>query len=82
MYIFINHDKCKHASAYSDLCLAKTMRHPFGHENYCMAEIRDDGKQSITVILTEAGVEHKRVFESEAAMKAAAFEGVEAFIPE
>lgn len=79
MYILIDHDQCKHADAYSDLCLAKTMRNPLGHEKYCMAEFHDDGKQSVTVILREDGEEYRRVFESEEALRNAAFEGSGAF---
>lgn len=79
MYILIDHDQCKHADAYSDLCLAKTMRYPLGHEQYCMAEFRDDGKRSITVVLREDGKEYSRVFESEEALRNAALEGSGAF---
>lgn len=79
MYIVIDHDQCKHANAYSDVCLAKTMRHPLGHENYCMAELRDDGSRAITFVLREGGEEYIRVFESEEVLRAGALEGAAAF---
>lgn len=65
MFILIDHDLCRHASAFADRCLANTMRHPLGHERYCMADQRDDGRESITIVLRKDGAEWVRVFESE-----------------
>jgi hypothetical protein len=79
MYIMINHDQCKHASAFADRCLANTMRYPLGHERYCMAEQRDDGSDSITIVLRKDGQEWVRVFESEQEASMWAMDGSLAF---
>ncbi len=79
MYIVIDHDQCKHAGAYAHLCLAKTMQHPLGHERFCLAQIFDDGRESITLVLREEGEELVRVFESEEEMHQWAPEGELAF---
>jgi hypothetical protein len=75
MYILIDHDQCTHAGAYSNLCLAKTMQHPLGHERYCLAQIFDDGQEAITLVLREEGEELVRVFASEEEMNMWAPEG-------
>jgi len=51
MKIIINHDSCRHASAFADRCLAATIRNPLGHERYCLAEVIDDGRDALTVVL-------------------------------
>jgi hypothetical protein len=79
MYITIDHDLCKHASAFADRCLANTMRYPLGHERYCMAEHRDDGRHAITIVLRKDGREWVRVFESEQELSTWAMDGSLAF---
>ncbi len=79
MRITIDHDLCRHASAFAERCLGNTMRHPLGHERYCMAELRDDGRQAITIVLRKDGQEWVRVFESEEESRTWALDGSQAF---
>lgn len=79
MYIVLDHDRCKHSSAYSDRCLATTLRFPLGHERYCMTQLVDDGRTAITIVLREDGRESTRVFASEKELREAALEGPMAF---
>lgn len=79
MYIVIDHDQCQHAGAYANLCLAKTLRYPLGHERYCFSQFLDDGKKAITVVLREDGQERVRIFESEEELRTWAMEGSLAF---
>lgn len=80
MLLVLDHDQCKHASAYADRCLFNTLRFPQGHERYCMAEYVEDGQAAITVVLREGGREKTRVFESEEELRSAAPEGALAFL--
>lgn len=80
MKIVINHDQCQHGGAFADRCLALTIRNPLGHERFCMAQMDEDGKSDLTVVLIFDGQEHTLVLHNENEQKAAAFEGWAAFV--
>ncbi len=82
MKIMIDHDQCKHAGAFSDRCLAATIRYPLGHERYCMAGVEDDGREELTVVLKMDGQEFELILRDEAEQRAVALEGWTAFVPE
>lgn len=79
MKIVINHDSCQHAAAYADRCLAATMRNPLGHERVCMAMLEDDGKDELTVTLTEDGKSRTLVLSTDREKELAASLGWLAF---
>lgn len=79
MRIVIDHDQCKHSGAFSDRCLAATIRYPLGHERYCLAAVDDDGQAELTVVLRLGGEEFTVVLHNEAEQQAAALEGWLAF---
>jgi hypothetical protein len=79
MKITVNHDACRHGGAFSDRCLAATIRNPLGHERYCTARVEDDGRPELTVTLTFDGREHTLILRDEAEQEAVAFEGWPAF---
>jgi hypothetical protein len=79
MKIVVNHDNCQHASAYADRCLAATIRNPLGHERFCAAEITDDGRPELTVVLIFDGQEHTLVLD-EIKREYVATEGWPAFL--
>lgn len=82
MKITIDHDQCKHGGAFSDRCLAATIRYPLGHERYCMAGVEDDGREELTVVLKMEGQEFELILRDEAEQRAVALEGWTAFVPE
>jgi hypothetical protein len=82
MKITIDHDQCKHGGAFSDRCLAATIRYPLGHERYCMAGVEDDGRDELTVVLKMDGEEFELILRDEAEQRAVALEGWTAFVPE
>ncbi len=79
MKIVIDHDHCQHGGYYSDHCLAATIRNPLGHEHACMAEMEDDGKTELTVVLIEGGEERTIILHSQKEQDAAASDGWLAF---
>lgn len=79
MRIVIDHDQCKHGGAFSDRCLAATIRYPLGHERYCLAAIDDDGQAELTVVLRMEGQEFSIVLHDEAEQQVAALQGWMAF---
>jgi hypothetical protein len=81
MKITIDHDQCKHGGAFSDRCLAATIRYPLGHERYCMAGVEDDGRDELTVVLKMDGEEFELILRDEAEQRAVALEGWTAFVP-
>lgn len=82
MKITIDHDQCKHGGAFSDRCLAATIRYPLGHERYCMAGVEDDGREELTVVLKMDGQEFELILRDEAEQRTVALEGWTAFVPE
>ena len=82
MKITIDHDQCKHGGAFSDRCLAATIRYPLGHERYCMAGVEDDGRDELTVVLKMEGQEFELILRDEAEQRAVALEGWTAFVPD
>lgn len=79
MRIVINHDNCKHGGQFADRCLAATLRHPLGHERFCLAELQEDGSPDLTVVLTFDGAEHTLVLHNDRERAAAASLGWLAF---
>jgi hypothetical protein len=59
MKITINHDNCKHSSAYTERCIAATLRNPLSHKRYCMSQMEDDGIPDITVVMIEQGAQRE-----------------------
>ena len=80
MRILVNHDACQHAGEYSDRCLSATVRNPWGHEAFCMAQVEEDGREELTVVLTSGGQSVTRVFRTQAEREIAAAEGWLAFV--
>ena len=80
MKIVINHDNCQHANAFADRCLAATIRNPLGHDRYCAAQVEDDGRPELTVVLIFDGEEHTLVLRDEAEREVVASEGWPAFL--
>jgi hypothetical protein len=80
MKVVINHDTCQHAGAFADRCLAATIRNPLGHERYCAAEVVDDGRPELTVVLIFDGQEHTLILHDELERESVASEGWPAFL--
>ncbi len=80
MKIIINHDNCQHAGAFADRCLAATIRNPLGHERYCMAQVEDDGRLELTVVLIFDGQGHTLILSDEIERESIAAEGWPAFL--
>jgi hypothetical protein len=79
MKVVIDHDACRHGGAFADRCLAATIRHPLGHERYCTADVTDDGRPELTVVLIADGHAHQLVLRTPAEQETAASEGWTAF---
>ena len=82
MKITIDHDHCGHASAFSDRCLAATLRYPLGHERACLAAFEEDGRPELTVVLVLDGQEHTLILHNEAEREVTASVGWPAFVSE
>ncbi len=80
MRILIDHDLCQHGGAFADRCLGATIRYPLGHERYCTAQIEDDGRPELTVVLHMEGQEYELVLQDELERRAVALEGWPAFV--
>jgi hypothetical protein len=80
MKITIDHDHCGHSSAFSDRCLAATIRNPLGHERTCMAQFEDDGRSELTIVLIFGGQEHELILHNDLQREIAASEGWTAFV--
>jgi hypothetical protein len=80
MKIIINHDNCQHTGAFADRCLAATIRSPLGHERYCMAQVEDDGRPELTVVLIFDGQGHTLILSDEMERESIAAEGWPAFL--
>jgi hypothetical protein len=80
MKITVNHDNCQHGGAFADRCLAATIRNPLGHERYCKAQMEDDGRSELTIVLIFDGQEHTLVLHDEAERERVASEGWPAFL--
>lgn len=80
MRIIVNHDTCMHGGAFSDRCLAATIRNPLGHERYCTAHVEDDGRPELTVTLTFDGQAHTLILRDETERERVALEGWPAFV--
>jgi hypothetical protein len=81
MKITIDHDSCHHGGAFADRCLAATIRYPLRHERFCMAQMEDDERNELTVVLIFDGQDHTLVLRDEAEQEAVALEGWTAFLP-
>ncbi len=51
MYIKLNRNVCDHQLAICERCLGKFLANPMGYERQCFEEIRDDGKELLTIDL-------------------------------
>jgi len=80
MKVMINHDNCQHGGAFSDRCLAATIRNPLGHERFCTALLEDDGQSDLTVVLVMDGQEHVLTLHTPEEIEAASAEGWVAFV--
>lgn len=80
MKVTINHDNCQHGGAFSDRCLAATIRNPLGHERFCTAQLEDDGASDLTVVLVMDGHEHTLVLHTPEEIEAASADGWLAFL--
>jgi hypothetical protein len=80
MKVIVNHDHCQHGPDFADRCLAATIRNPLGHERFCMAQMEEDGRPEMTVVLVFDGVEHTLVLHDERERELAASEGWPAFV--
>lgn len=80
MKIKIDHTNCQHGGAYSDGCLAATIRNPLGHEKFCMAQMEEDGKDELTVTLVLDGEEHTLVLHDQRERDLVASDGWPAFL--
>ena len=80
MKITINHDNCQHGGAFADRCLAATIRNPLGHERYCTAQLEEDGRNELTVVLVFDGQEHTLILHDQRERDIVAAEGWPAFL--
>ena len=80
MKITVNHDNCQHGGAFADRCLAATIRNPLGHERYCQAQMEDDGRPELTIVLIFDGQDHTLVLQDEDERERVASEGWPAFL--
>lgn len=80
MNIVIDHDNCRHGSAFADRCLAATILNPEGHERYCMAQVIEDGQDALTVVLITEGQRYTLVLRDRAEREAVASVGWPAFL--
>lgn len=55
MYVKINRNVCDHQLAICERCLGKFLTHPWGYERHCFEEIRDDGKDELTIEMDTDG---------------------------
>jgi hypothetical protein len=78
--IVIDHDVCRHGGAFADRCLAATIRHPLGHERYCTAQVEDDGRAELTVVLRMEGHQHTLVLRCQEEVESVMAEGWPAFM--
>ena len=79
MRIVIDHDNCRHADAFATQCLAETILNPQGHQRYCLAEMSDDGRPELTVVLIFEGRERSLVLHDQSEREAVAAIGWPAF---
>jgi hypothetical protein len=49
MYVKINRNVCDHQLPICERCLGKFLAHPMGYERQCFEEIRDDGRDLLTL---------------------------------
>jgi hypothetical protein len=49
MYVKLDRDACDHQLAICERCLGRFLEYPLGYERQCFLELRDDGKDILTV---------------------------------
>ena len=80
MRIVIDHDNCRYADAFATQCLAETILDPLNHQRYCLAELADNGKQELTVVLIFDGREHPLILHDQTERESVAAIGWPAFL--
>jgi hypothetical protein len=78
--IVIDHDNCRHADAFATQCLAETILDPLSHQRYCMAEVDDDSRPELTVVLLFEGRAHTLVLHDQTERETVAAIGWQAFL--
>jgi len=74
MYVKINRNVCPAHLAFCERCLGQFLKYPMGYERRCFEELKDDGKDTLTIDLHTGNKDVKLVL-TEAERKMLAGEG-------